>query len=238
MRRTWSSRQRVITLVLLLGFGSVAAVKSTARCPMEVATEWAVAHPHDLPQTLDEITQYPDPYQRAIMRFLPVATRVQIWRDHFAASTRMVHLNDDQKRVLSLVSDSLGTWLGANVPPATLAKGGTTYTLMRKTFPDSLGGVFFASLGASGKGGVAIQTASMFSTANGLLSLATVQAGIRAVFGSSSLSKALAPVNPCDCADNSNWCSSGANCKTWVNCDVTHGCGTFFLWMCDGQCAF
>lgn len=40
----------------------------------------------------------------------------------------------------------------------------------------------------------------------------------------------------CHCSTNSDWCSGSVDCQS-TDCDEdTHGCGTLFVYSCDGRC--
>src|SRR5687768_278387 len=46
---------------------------------------WIEAHRHELPQTLPELSRFPIPFRKAIVRVLPSEVRIALWRDHLTS---------------------------------------------------------------------------------------------------------------------------------------------------------
>jgi len=51
----------------------------------------------------------------------------------------------------------------------------------------------------------------------------------------SAITKKLMPLD-CECAKDSDWCGGSNHCSDQVACTHTSGCGTIFIFTCDGFC--
>ena len=239
MRIEWSTRHQSVVALLLLAVGSVAATKSLARCPTDIAFEWAVAHSDSLPTTLGQMRTFPEAYQRVIMTRLPAKTQMKIWREHFSEFYVGTVLSASQKTLLRSIDDSLDSWLmHPSALRAALRDSSAMGRLIKSTFGDTLGRQLFASLGAHGKGSPSIQAASVFSAADAWLSIAAVRSALRAVLSLNSRTSSLITPPDCDCSTQSSWCSPNFPCVAEAqHCTYSGGgCGSLWLWPCNGMC--
>lgn len=224
----WSRRLVVGGLL----FGATAASVPAPLDSCSAAREWAQANLSVLPRNYTSIVTLPAAYRRAVYDALSVQERVQLWRAQLEQHRNDVDLTDIQRDALSSVI--------AQLPVIFRTRNGVegaTADTLRRTLVAQFGAqkarTLFATLGpASDVGTVKPQT--QVRSANLLAGLAEL-----AALGDRAISRVMGnpPAIDCNCAMGSDWCGGGTSCgTTHGSCIRSNGCGTLWLYECNGNC--
>ncbi|HEY6320780.1 MAG TPA: bacteriocin fulvocin C-related protein [Thermoanaerobaculia bacterium] len=172
----------------------------------------------DLPKTYDAISTYPVDLRRAIFRTATPQARAELWTTQLqrilAERSNLTPAQVDViQRALVLMTPELfaASGSGSNSPRAHEADLAALEREIRAAFEPAQAAGIFAVLGKSDSG-----------------------------LGGSVLVHKGVPIVPdgiqCSCSTDSDWCSGAYSC--WgANCDQSGGCGTLWLYTCNGLCA-
>lgn len=225
MSRTRAGRGFRIATLAGLSLGLVAAAAPRPLSDCAIAQSWAADNSAELPTTLAEMSALPVSYRRAAFRLLPKTTKISLFREHLEGfATPTSNLTERQKEFVREVAAELEVHFDANYsgPDSPLD------LRIRELFDVRTAREVFASLGPddpamSGPRLGDKPVSALFARLDGVVDL---------VFPPQTYPD-------CSCASGSNWCG-GSTPKCYLpelsDCVVTWGCGTLFLYECDGLC--
>lgn len=216
MRRT--SHRLLLIGVLGLALSTVylpGAAFAEAAC--QQAQRWVESHRAELPQTYDEFSAYPVSMRRAIFRAATPEARSELWSTHLGQYLAgHSDLSAKQVSVIRQALDLATPELFAAVEGAPGNRRQINPVLaaldkeIRAAFEPAQASEIFAILGKPDSG------------ANGVLIVRHASPDTSGI--------------QCSCSSSSDWCSGNYSCYS-ANCDQTGGCGTLWLYTCDGLCA-
>lgn len=173
------------------------------------AAGWVAKNPGKLPHDYDEFSSYSLTYRRAIFRALPAQVRSQLWVEQFRRY-RAAHpeLTAAQRAVLDR-AEAIAADPSTHSTAMTEAKHAT-----------------FQQFGAAAR--------EAFDAPEAAALFANLGPATSAAFGPQ---RPASPESDCTCSTTDDWCGS----PTWCfyvkdQCDFVGGCGSQWVYLCDGFC--
>jgi len=218
--RVSSHLLRVLSVLGLALTSLYLSAAASAEDACRQSQSWVESHRAELPTTYEGLSAYPVNQRRAIFRAATPETRSEFWRshleqyvaDHPALTEKQVEVIQQALRLATVEQFGVidRSKSGARPPTPDLVDLDKE---IRAAFEPAQAGEIFAVLGKPGEGGVA--------------GLVIVRHGSPGVSDAGTIQ--------CSCSSSSDWCSGSYSCAT-ANCGQTGGCGTLWLYTCDGVC--
>jgi hypothetical protein len=248
MRSTLHGPRRILlVLVVLSSVAVLGAASGRPKPPCEIAHDWAVgqATSHRLPTTLPEFSQYSLPFRRAIYSELTADQRIALWREHLTSFLGATSpLNAEQQATVRFTIDQLDRYLHLEPEQAraALKHDGLTAATLTAQFGDSLGRIVFGILGDDRTNGITpVAPAHLYRvsfTDHVVQWLHATNFGSSASIEGAPTATATTAVL-CDCSYTNALCGAADCIYRMENCQIVYpwpGCGTLWLFDCDGLC--
>jgi len=203
----------------------VAAVLSAmawpARSICAVGREWLPEANAPLKVTLSSMAACTQPERKIIYRYLSMEQRKELWRSHWSSFLgEGTKLNAKQQATLRMALSHIDNYFVSVTGGRTgLETDSLTSKRLKAEFGDSLAIAIFAILGPDQK-----------FTGHNLASL------LRAQNSATGGPSALQELPYCNCSISSDWCCTGT-CSNSVECVTQGGCGTAWMYDCNGLCS-
>lgn len=210
--------RNVKQLAIAVALATLAVPASAQNLCNAAAHAWVKQNRENLPKSYKEIVSFPLNYRRAIYSALPAATRSKLWRTQLELALQREDLTNYQRSVL-LEGVQLAT---SEIFDVARDPDHWSYRQMqehlasfeqrvREAFAHEDALAIFAQLGPAERddstGGLRVQFEGL-----------------------------LAEEPACSCADQSDYCNSGFNCRQGGCIRIADECGTFWTYDCDGLC--
>jgi hypothetical protein len=181
-----------------------------------------------LPTTLEGLAIYELESRSAILNALPVGVRSRLWREHFAAVR--AHIGPT---ALTPTQSTLLQWVDENLERIFAERGWSDSLAVRhadlqRAFPLQLGRTLFTEPGSVSLGELGQRVAGERSLLAGF--------DVSYAFSDPKSQAAAAEHHKCTCSRSSTWCGGPPNECLADGCETTWGCGTLFMYTCDGRC--
>ncbi|MGH2348221.1 MAG: bacteriocin fulvocin C-related protein [bacterium] len=215
---------------ILIAVGGLAAIAEEP-LPVCVAGVRASMSSHSPAEVvLERFSACSLPERRLAYADFTLTERRALWRSHLTSFlVKEPRLTPTQQLTLRSIIRSLDSYIDTeNRARAALERDGFSAARLRAEFGDSLGKALFATLGTDDRLlGHTVGETGVAKSPDGTLLVTT-----------SHLTPTPAPKLPvyCSCSMSSDWCCQGTCGNEESDCVTQGGCGTFWLYTCNGLC--
>lgn len=180
------------------------------------ANAWVEEHADNLPTSFAAISKYPVQYRKAIFRKLTPKQKANVWSDRLRKVPGNILLTKKQHALLGKIIK--------NLSPAVFDKNADRDFISDKTLKSVFGETKAGNIFASLRPVQEMRESQLRSILYGMNRVvSSYEVGI---------------LQTCSCSQSSDYCGLDHECTTNPSnrCSTSDGCGTFWLYDCDGVC--